>query len=210
MPTPDEVLAGPTAIANRWFVVAVAWHLVVGLWLVGASRRWRPSPRLSGLVLTAPPLCVSVLAWASGSRFDAVTFLVLAAVLALISLKSNRAEVQRQPWASAVAALLIGFAWLYPHFLQGWPQITYVIAAPMGLLPAPTLALVMGFSLLGYGPSSRAWPLTLAFAGFFYGAFGVLRLGVFSDVALIVGALGLTGRALGRSRSAERRLQLVT
>lgn len=210
MPTPDEILAGLTVTTNRWFVFAVGWHLLAGVALIAASQKWRPSPQLGGLMLIFPLLSVSAFAWVSDNAFNGTVFSGLAAVLALISWRAPGAEVPRPRWATALGAILIAFAWIYPRFLQGWPQVTYLIAAPMGLIPGPTLALVMGLSLLGFGPSGRAWALTLASAGLFFAVFGALRLGVTMDLLLAIGAVGLTVRALSpQSRRVVRRLYLV-
>ncbi len=210
MPTPGEILAGLISITNRGFIFAVAWHLLVGAGLIAAYQQWRASPRLEGALLIAPLLSVSAFAWGVHERFNGTVFLALSAALGLISWRSNRVAVPRQKWTRVLGVVLISFAWVYPEFLRGWPQVTYLIAAPMGLIPCPTLALVMGFTLLGYGPSSRAWAVVLALAASFYAGVGVMRLGVTIDLVLLVGAMGLAVRALGRSRGAERRLQLVS
>ncbi|MDP2270019.1 MAG: hypothetical protein Q8K32_04745 [Archangium sp.] len=209
MPTPDEILAGLISITNRGFIFAVAWHLLVGAGLIAASQQWRASARLEGALLIAPLLSVSAFAWGIEDRFTGTVFLALSAALGLISWRSNRADVPRQKWTSVLGVVLISFAWVYPEFLRGWPQVTSLIASPMGLTPCPTLALVMGFTLLGYGPASRGWAVVLALAASFYAGFGVMRLGVKLDLVLLVGAMGLAVRALGRPRGAERRLQLV-
>jgi hypothetical protein len=49
----------------------------------------------------------------------------------------------------------------------------------------------VGFSLLAGGFQARAWPLTLAVGGLFYGVFGTLRLDVQLDWVLVLGALAL-------------------
>ncbi len=210
MPTPDEILAGLVSIANRWFVFAVAWHLLVALGLLAASQHWRPSPRWAGVLLISPLLSVSAFAWSIQNRFNGTGFLALSGALGLINWRASRDEVGRQKWTTVLGVVLISFAWVYPAFLQGFPQVTYLIAAPMGLVPCPTLAMVLGFTLLGYGPASRAWALTLALAASFYAGFGVMRLGVTMDLMLLVGAMGLAVRALGQARGPERRLQLVS
>jgi hypothetical protein len=64
-----------------------------------------------------------------------------------------------------------------------------VYAAPVGLVPCPTLSIVIGFTLLVGGFNSRKWMLILAIVGLFYGIIGYFRLGVKLDIGLIVGAL---------------------
>jgi hypothetical protein len=61
----------------------------------------------------------------------------------------------------------------------------------LGLIPCPTLSVFIGFTLLFHGFGSKKWMLSAALIGLFYGIFGVLRLKVYLDVALIAGALFL-------------------
>lgn len=67
----------------------------------------------------------------------------------------------------------------------------YAYAAPLGLIPCPTLALVTGFALFAGGLVSRTWVVVLGAAGASYALFGALGLGVWIDLALLVGATAL-------------------
>jgi hypothetical protein len=53
--------------------------------------------------------------------------------------------------ATAIGVSMIAFGWLYPHFLESHPATTYLFAAPTGVIPCPTLSLVIGFALLSGG-----------------------------------------------------------
>jgi hypothetical protein len=92
--------------------------------------------------------------------------------------------------------VLFTFGWLYPHFLETNSLVPYLYAAPTGLVPCPTLSIIIGSTLVVDGLSSRAWCITLGAAGIFYGVFGVLRLGVTIDGLLMLGALVLIGASL--------------
>jgi hypothetical protein len=81
------------------------------------------------------------------------------------------------------------FGWFYPHFLATDRWIAYAYAAPLGLLPCPTLSAVIGITLILDFLGSRSWALTLAAAGLVYGVIGVFALGVMLDYALVAGAL---------------------
>lgn len=209
MPGPDEILAGLREISFRGLGIAVLWHLLVGAGLLFFWKRGRPGVRVSGALLIAPLISVSVFAWLYGNPFNGTVFALLAGVLALITWQSARVEVERQSWATTLGAMLIAFAWIYPHFLEGRSQFAYLIAAPMGLIPCPTLSLVIGLSLLGYGPAGRGWSFTLGLVGLFYALFGALRLGVMIDLALLAGALGLAFRASPRKQQEQQPHQQV-
>jgi len=75
---------------------------------------------------------------------------------------------------------------LYPHFSDNY-QLLF-LSAPTGLIPCPTLLLVIGFTLL-FQQFSRPWLATLIVAALLYGFVGVFRLKVFMDVLLLFGVI---------------------
>ncbi len=75
------------------------------------------------------------------------------------------------------------------HFLNTTSFLPYLYAAPVGLVPCPTLSITIGAALILGGLESRGWSLVLAGMGIFYAVFGALRLGVTIDFTLLVGAL---------------------
>ena len=93
---------------------------------------------------------------------------------------------------------------VYPHFLEQFSPAVYLVAAPTGLIPCPTLWLVIGFTLLAGGLGSRAWSLVLAVAGAFYACSECARFGVTLDIALAAGALCLVALT-GSVREPRRR-----
>jgi hypothetical protein len=82
---------------------------------------------------------------------------------------------------------------MYPHFLVATDWAAYAYASPFGLLPCPTLLVLIGLTLVFGGLSSVGWNGVLAVAGVLYGAIGVFRLGVVLDVWLLVGGMLLGG-----------------
>jgi len=99
---------------------------------------------------------------------------------------------------------MIAFATFYPHFLSDRTPVAYLYAAPTGVIPCPTLSLVIGFALLGGGLRAPVWSSVLAAVGLFYGLFGVARLGVQLDVALIAGAATLLALSVAAGGSRDR------
>lgn len=192
MPTPQGILNGLTAIATDVLPLAVAWHLVLAAALVVLFFGLRPGRRFAAMALAAPSASVAVLAWTYGNPFNGAVFTAAALGLALAGSRLPREPVARGPgWAQAAGALLVAFGWVYPHFLDAYPPLVYLFAAPTGLVPCPTLSVVIGLALVGNGFGSRGWSLLLAATGIFYGAFGAFRLGVTIDLALLAGALAL-------------------
>ena len=207
MPTPDSILAGLAAIANGGVVVAVLWHVVIAAVVAAVMAGWRPPQRVARVLLAAPLASVSAFAFAFDNPFNGSVFAAGAVGLVVLG---GFARSQRVVGAGAMASTMgiasIAFGAFYPHFLDASP-LAYTYSAPVGLIPCPTLALAVGFALLGDGLGSRAWTLALAILGLFYGLFGVLRLGVYLDVGLVVGAsalgvLALRGQVVGRPKHA--------
>lgn len=189
MPTSEEILAGVAAIVREGWPVAIAWHIALALVLVMLLRGWRPSRRLAQSLLALPLVSVSAFAFAFGNPFNGTLFALAAG--ALVVLARGRDEVVRATaWQWWMGIALLVYGWLYPHFLDGNP-LAYLYAAPVGLIPCPTLSIVIALALLG-GLARRAWGGVAAALGLFYGAFGIVRLGVVLDVGLLAGACALT------------------
>ena len=200
MPTASEILSTATVIANEWRWLAVSWHLAMGASAIALASGWRPSKRLAGLLITPLLISVSVLAWWSSNPFTGIVFLLMAGALAALSARVPMERIRIGPrWIAAVGISLMTLGWLYPHFLNTASWVTYLYAAPLGLLPCPTLIAAIGFALVVDGLSSRPWSMVLAGVGLVYGTIGVFTLGVTIDVALLAGAIVLMGLAIGGS-----------
>jgi hypothetical protein len=192
MPSAEAVLSGLAGIANEWRGLAVAWHVYVGSVLIGLLAGWRPSARVAGSALLAPLLSVSAMAWVSGNPFNGAVFGALTLALAIVARGLSGARVAAVPTPALVAGLvLVAYGWGYPHFLVVSHWSEYAYAAPLGLLPCPTLAAIIGLTLMFGLFRSRPWSLTLATAGLAYGAIGVFRLGVTLDYGLLAGTAAL-------------------
>ncbi|HVV84420.1 MAG TPA: hypothetical protein VHE35_15235 [Kofleriaceae bacterium] len=188
MPTPSELLAGLTTIANDAMWMAIAWHVVLLAAIVALAVGWHPRKRSATLGLAAPLASASALAFAHGNPFNGVLLGAATLTLGLFALRGDNEEVAvGAPWETLVAGMLLGFAWTYPHFLERGGWLAYLYAAPVGLVPCPTLSLALGFALLGGGIDRRVAAVLAAF-GLFYGLFGVVRLGVRLDLGLVAGA----------------------
>ncbi|HSQ64632.1 MAG TPA: hypothetical protein VLM85_15520 [Polyangiaceae bacterium] len=200
-----QILGDLTRAANDARAVAVLWHLAITAALLTLLWGWRPSNRQAGVMLAAPIASVSVVAWAFGSPFNGVVFAALAVSLVALSL----AHVPHPPTppshaAHVAGAIMIAFGWTYPRFVVVASPNEYLVAAPLGLLPCPTLALVVGFAIAAQGLGNRAWSWTLAAAAVFYALYGSIALGVTLDALLLLGAAALVVVTQGRRAPARR------
>lgn len=204
MPSPVTVLGGLTAIANDWRWFAITWHVLLGASVVLFLAGWRPSVRLFGYLLVVPLLSVSVMAWLSGNPFNGTVFAILPAVLVATAARFPNTVVRLASCArvaSGVAFVVLGVT--YPHFLQVESWSTYLYASPFGILPCPTLSVLIGSTLIFSNLGSTFWSATLAGAGFLYGVTGVFRLGVLLDSGLLF-ASGVLAVAVARDAACWR------
>jgi hypothetical protein len=190
MPTPNQILGGLSTIANQWQWLAVVWHIFFALLVGGLALGVRPSQRVGSMLLALPLLSVSALAWLTANPFNGTLFAVAAIAMLIIAFRLPQARIDVAPlWLTSAGVLLFVFGWVYPHFLVTSSWLPYLFAAPTGLIPCPTLSIVIGLSLMVGNFESRAWSLVLGGMGLFYSLFGALRLGVTLDLFLLLGAL---------------------
>ena len=196
MPSATRIHEDLTTIANDAAPLAIVWHVlfaIAGLFLIAG---WRPSRRSAAALLTLPLVSVGVLAWAFGNPFNGTFFLGLALALLAAGARLDEASIRRgPPWAIRLGVLMALFGWVYPHFLEAGSPLRYLYAAPTGLVPCPTLAIVIGLALIGDGIGMARWSVLLGTAGISYGLFGAFGLGVKMDLLLLVGAAALIVRA---------------
>jgi hypothetical protein len=160
---------------------------------VAVAAGIRPTRRTLAWLTILPVLSVSVVAYWYDSFFNCFVFAAIAGALAFFVRGDENEKVRRGPaWAVALGSILIAFAWIYPHFLDpSRAPATYLYAAPMGLIPCPTLSLVVGVTLVSGASTGFASAMVLALAGLFYGFVGMVKLEVDIDAVLFMGAIGL-------------------
>jgi hypothetical protein len=211
MPSTAEILAGLTEVANSGRWLAISWHVVLAGVVTAVVAGWRPSRRL-GATLTALPLAsASAMAWAYGNPFNGIMLGAGAVTLGLLGVRlaSDRLP-ESPPWRVVVGAAVVAYGWVYPHFLADQPSLAYLYAAPVGLVPCPSLSIAIGFAIAASGYGSRRWSLALGVLGLFYAVFGTLRLGVWLDVGLFGAAAILITIGILGAKPAETQTQHST
>lgn len=190
MPTAPQILAALTELSRAWWQLAVGWHAYFIMLGVALALKWRPTRQAAGLLLIAPVVSVSALAWLSGNPFTASVFgaVLFAAVMICRRLPRATISIAGLP-LMLVGVVLVLFGLAYPHFLEPGSTVRYLYAAPIGIVPCPTLSAIVGASIIVDSLTSRSWGLLVGAAGIFYGVFGAVHLGVNLDWVLFIGAL---------------------
>jgi hypothetical protein len=190
MPTSEQILSGLTEITNQWSILALLWHVYFAVFAIALVLGVRPLKRTIGVLLALPLFSVSALAWTSANPFNGTVFALAGLALVAISTKLPREQISIAPtWMVGSGVIMFLFGWVYPHFLATTSFVPYLYSAPTGLIPCPTLSIIIGLGLIVAGLDSRAWSLVLGATGIFYGLFGAVRLGVTIDLVLLLGAL---------------------
>jgi len=193
MPKSQEIVSGLYSIANDYSLFAIIWHVLIYFLLIALVARWAPSNRLLGTLICLPLFTVAAFAWLSGNPFNGSVFTILAILILVFGLKTSLQPVSlSQLPFMIIGILMIIFGLVYPHFIETNSIFRYLYASPAGLIPCPTLSVLIGFVLLFNGFGSQSITLTFIIAGLFYGFFGAFKLGVYLDLFLIFGTLTLS------------------
>ncbi len=190
MTSSDQIISVLSEIANKWQPIAIFWHVYFTIFILTLIFGIRPSKRVSGILLSLPLLSVSTLFWLAGNPFSGITFAISGCALIIIAgrLPAERVRLSLL-WIRVSGLFMVIFGWIYPHFLETDSIITYLHSAPTGLIPCPTLSIVIGIVMILGFLDSRAYSIVLGAMGIFYGSFGVMFLSATLDFILLLGAI---------------------
>lgn len=192
MPKPQDILNGLQTIVSDYSIFAIIWHALFYLLVIALIFKWQPSNKFLGALICLPLLSVAVFAWLTGNPFNGILFVIAGILILVFGLKAseNPVGLSQIPFM-AIGIIMIVFGLVYPHFLKPDSVFEYLYASPAGLIPCPTLSVLIGFALLLNGFGSQSVSLTLIVMGLFYGLFGVFRLAVYLDSFLLFGTIAL-------------------
>lgn len=186
----EQILSSVQSTVDKFWIIAVIWHVLFYSLIVALLLKWSPPKKLSGILLCLPLLSVSVFSWIAGNPFNGSVFILVAILIFIFSLRTPVGFSKSPSLIFFVSGILmVGFGLVYPHFVQPGLIHRYLYASPAGLIPCPTLSVLIGLALIFNGFGSKSISLTLIILGLFYGIFGVLKLSVYIDLFLLFGAL---------------------
>jgi hypothetical protein len=192
MPAKQEILSGLRTIANRYRLWALLLHVCFYVLILALVAKWAPAERLMSIILCLPLITVATFALITGNPFNGFLFTVLSVLVLITGFTiPDQPVTYSNPVYLYIGIYMILFGMVYPHFLSTRSLPRYLISSPFGLIPCPTLSVVIGFLLIFNGLGSPAITLALAGFGLFYGIFGTLKLRVYLDIFLIFGTVVL-------------------
>lgn len=192
MPKTEEILNGLQKIVSDYPTIAIIWHVIFFALIAALISRCLPTNRLFGLLICIPIISVAILAFLSGNPFNGILFLILTVLIIIFGIRASGQPVQTsQIVFMVIGILMIIFGLVYPHFVITDSVLKYLYESPVGLIPCPTLSILIGFLLVYNGFGSHSLTLTFIIFGLFYGLFGVLKLAVYLDIFLVFGTITL-------------------
>jgi hypothetical protein len=192
MPKTEDIISGLHSITNQYSAFANFWHVAFYLLIAFLVAKWQPANRLFAMLICLPLLSVAIFAWIYGNPFNGTLFLILSVLIFLFGFRIQPGSVSLSPFPFYLfGIIMIIFGIIYPHFLETGSFIKYLYASPVGLIPCPTLSIIIGFVLLYNGLGSQSITITLVIFGLFYAIFGVVKLAVYLDLFLLFGSLAL-------------------
>jgi len=195
MPKTEEILNGLQAIVDNQSIIAIIWHIAFYFFIICLFINWRPSNKIMSILICLPLISVAVLAWSYGNPFNGTLFSILAMVIFIFALRTTGLQVSFSTWPFIlIGIIMIVFGFVYPHFIKANSLFEYLYASPVGLIPCPTLSILIGIVLLFNPLGSPVITLSFVVFGLFYGLFGVFKLGVTLDLFLLFGSISLLVR----------------
>ncbi len=192
MPKPHEILNGLQTIVSNFSWYAILWHFVFYLLVIALMVKWTPSNRFMGIFLSLPLLSVAIFAWITGNPFNGMLFTIAFASILILGIRCTGTPITTSSFVYLIAGIImVIFGLVYPHFLDTGSIAKYLYASPAGLIPCPTLSVLIGLLLIFNGLGSTYLTLSFIVLGLFYGLFGVFRLGVHLDLFLLGGTISL-------------------
>lgn len=185
------------SVAGKYPILSIALHLmVIALTILLFIPAFKQKRFMFNGVLALLCTSVAVIASINGNYFNGGFFVILLGFV-FIEFFRRRNEIEtvffgRHTWGENVknafcfAMILLGL--LYPHFVNVSP-VLFIFLSPLGIIPCPTLTVVMGLLNLFYPRVSKGVYTAATLMALFYGITGVFLLQVYMDIPLMLIAL---------------------
>lgn len=186
--SPEKILTYLTFVPNQTLWLNALNHLLVIsslLFLIFGKTEKTKRLVVDGIICLLFTSIVAV-AVAYGNPFHAITMGLLA-VFAGIEFWQGKNEFTplKINTRSIIALLSICIGFWYPEFVEA-NSLALLLFSPVGIVPCPTLLVVLGLLTLAYPRVNKTQYTITALMGAFYGITGVFQLKVMLDLPIII------------------------
>jgi hypothetical protein len=186
----NDIITSTINTTNTWRPIAIVWHVYFAIIAILLLAGLRPSKRITGILFALPFISVCIIAFLSLNSFNGITFALISILVIVVSMRLPSEKIRIAPvWILVPGIVMFLFGWVYPDFLDASNSWSFLYSSPAGLIPCPTLSLVIGLALILNGLESRNLTLILGIYGFCYGITGAAIVGVTVDWVLFLGSI---------------------
>lgn len=174
-------------VANKYlFLNAIMHVLIYGVLAAIFLSGYKQKRIIFDSLIAVLFISVAAISILNSNPFNFLTFAILS-VFAVIELFKAKNDITFKPFnlntLVCMTIILVGL-W-YPHFVNVHPALMLLLA-PTGIIPCPTLMVVLGLLNLIYPKVNKGLYAATSLIGAFYGITGVLLLKVYLDIPLLL------------------------
>ena len=189
--SPDQITNMLTQITQDMHIWAITMHAVyLTLVLIGVifnKIRNIVFPILM-LILSASATVISIMYMIYPNVIIFVTFFILT-LIAFVRKELKFDFVSLKPINKIIGIIALVFAFYYLHWIEKPLFINAIFYSPLGIVNCPTMLAFSGFLCFLKQPGSKYLEFFVASVTLFFGFFGVMRLGAYIDIVLIIASL---------------------
>lgn len=186
--SPERILNYLTMVSNQnlWLNALIHLMVLAAVLVLIFGKNTKIKQWVVDGVICLLFISVATVSFVYGNPFIFLIMAVLT-IFALIELRQGKNEFTTPKFnlhtLIAFTSIIIGF-W-YPHFVKANP-IALLLVSPAGIIPCPTLLIVLGLLTLAYPKVNKTQYIITVLIGTFHGNTGVFQLKVFLDMAIII------------------------
>jgi hypothetical protein len=183
----DVILNYLAEISNKNTNINLIIHVIILVALICFSliKKDKIKYLIANSTILILSLSIVVHAFIYGNPFHLITFIVLAAGTLLALYKGRDEKNIKFDAFSVISLIIIGMGFWYPEFVST-STLGYFMYSPVGIVPCPTLLVILGLLTLLYPRINKAHYITAVLMGFIYGIIGTFVLKVSLDISLLL------------------------
>jgi len=207
MRTPEHIINTLTLISSQLKYYFLAMHIVMIL-LLGTVIVWK---RFRNQIFFVMLFLLSLSSTVVSSIYVVIPniiFFCVITVLVLLSFGSKKLKFDLEnakilDWIFSSIGLLFGF-W-YLHWVEPPIVLNALLYSPLGGVNCPTLVMMSALLILSKKPKPIRLTVFVGALTIYFGFFGMIMLGAYVDIALILCGLYLIGDTLVNSIKNKRK-----